>query len=79
LQYCRHGAAIKNTLADMFESAVATLLDLSLSELNALAERHVYIHPIASRCGVFAKTDVQNNHQTDLNRMIRYNREKRVI
>ena len=43
-----------------FIDQMATLLDLSLSELNVLAERHAYIHPIASRCGVFAKTDVQN-------------------
>jgi len=27
--------------------------------LNELAKNHTMIYPIASRCGVFAKTDVQ--------------------
>jgi predicted CoA-substrate-specific enzyme activase len=39
---------------------MATLLNRSVSELGALAETHSRIYPIASRCGVFAKTDVQN-------------------
>lgn len=39
---------------------MATLLNVSTSELNALAEQHTHIYPIASRCGVFGKTDVQN-------------------
>ena len=43
-----------------FIDEMATLLDVSLIELNDLAEQHTTIHPIASRCGVFAKTDVQN-------------------
>ncbi len=43
-----------------FIDQMADLLDLSLNELNALAARHARIYPVASRCGVFAKTDVQN-------------------
>ena len=43
-----------------FIDQMAALLDLPLSDLNALAERHAHIYPMASRCGVFAKTDVQN-------------------
>ncbi len=43
-----------------FIDEMATLLDISVFELNNLAEQHSTIYPIASRCGVFAKTDVQN-------------------
>jgi len=43
-----------------FIDQMATLLNIPVSELNALAEKHTTIYPIASRCGVFAKTDVQN-------------------
>lgn len=43
-----------------FIDQMATLLNIPVSELNNLAERHTTIYPIASRCGVFAKTDVQN-------------------
>jgi len=39
---------------------MATLLNISIDELNALAEHHTRIYPMASRCGVFGKTDVQN-------------------
>jgi len=43
-----------------FIDQMATLLNVPISELNTLAERRTVVHPIASRCGVFAKTDVQN-------------------
>jgi predicted CoA-substrate-specific enzyme activase len=43
-----------------FIDEMATLLDISVFELNNLAEQHSTIYPMASRCGVFAKTDVQN-------------------
>ncbi|HBC26442.1 MAG TPA: 2-hydroxyglutaryl-CoA dehydratase, partial [Ruminococcaceae bacterium] len=36
-----------------------TLLHLSLDEMNELASKHEKIYTIASRCGVFAKSDVQ--------------------
>lgn len=43
-----------------FIDQMATLLNIGVGELGTLAERHSTVHPIASRCGVFAKTDVQN-------------------
>jgi predicted CoA-substrate-specific enzyme activase len=43
-----------------FIDQIAGLLHVTVSELDALAEKHSAIYPIASRCGVFAKTDVQN-------------------
>ena len=42
-----------------FIDQMAVLLNVPVSEFNALAERAVSIYPIASRCGVFAKTDIQ--------------------
>ncbi|MDY7080051.1 MAG: acyl-CoA dehydratase activase [Chloroflexota bacterium] len=43
-----------------FIDQMATLLNIPVSELDDLAEKHTTIYPMASRCGVFAKTDVQN-------------------
>lgn len=43
-----------------FIDQTATLLGVEASEINALAARAEQIHPIASRCGVFSKTDIQN-------------------
>ncbi len=43
-----------------FIDQMATLLDVDIGEMNALAERSQTVQTIASRCGVFAKTDVQN-------------------
>ncbi len=42
-----------------FIDQMASLLDTDASGLNELAKSHTVLHPIASRCGVFAKTDVQ--------------------
>jgi predicted CoA-substrate-specific enzyme activase len=42
-----------------FIDQMAILLDVDIAELNLLAEKSDNIYPIASRCGVFAKTDVQ--------------------
>ena len=42
-----------------FIDQMAALLDTDASGLNELAESHTILYPIASRCGVFAKTDVQ--------------------
>ncbi|MGD8778022.1 MAG: acyl-CoA dehydratase activase-related protein [Ignavibacteria bacterium] len=39
---------------------MATILNVSIPGLNDLAWQSSKIYPIASRCGVFAKTDVQN-------------------
>ena len=43
-----------------FIDQMATLLNVPIGELNTLAAQSGTVHPIASRCGVFAKTDVQN-------------------
>ena len=43
-----------------FIDQTAGLLNVSPSDLNDLAARAKHIHPIASRCGVFSKTDIQN-------------------
>ncbi len=43
-----------------FIDQMASLLHVSLPELDQLAANHQNIYTIASRCGVFAKTDVQN-------------------
>ena len=42
-----------------FIDQMATLLNTDAMGLNELAKKHNVIYPIASRCGVFAKTDVQ--------------------
>ncbi len=42
-----------------FIDQMATLLDTDADGLNALAMEHRMIYPIAARCGVFAKTDIQ--------------------
>lgn len=43
-----------------FIDQMATMLNLSVDQLNELAEKSTTIHAISSRCGVFAKTDIQN-------------------
>lgn len=43
-----------------FIDQMASLLGVSPSEMDTLSAGHKHIYPIASRCGVFAKTDVQN-------------------
>ncbi|MBR3415094.1 MAG: 2-hydroxyacyl-CoA dehydratase [Clostridia bacterium] len=42
-----------------FIDQMATLLDVTVGELDALSLDSGKIYPIASRCGVFAKTDIQ--------------------
>lgn len=42
-----------------FIDQMATLLDVSVSELDELSLRYEKLYPIASRCGVFAKSDIQ--------------------
>ena len=42
-----------------FLDQMATLLNTDTMGLNELSKKHKTIYPIASRCGVFAKTDVQ--------------------
>ena len=42
-----------------FIDQMASLLGVDPTEMNALAESHEKIYSIASRCGVFAKSDIQ--------------------
>ena len=42
-----------------FLDQMASLLNTDTSGLNELAKKYKTIYPIASRCGVFAKTDIQ--------------------
>ena len=42
-----------------FIDQMATLLNVPIEDLNGLAEKHEKTYTIASRCGVFAKTDIQ--------------------
>jgi activator of 2-hydroxyglutaryl-CoA dehydratase len=39
---------------------MASLLGITPADINELASKHTNIYPIASRCGVFTKTDIQN-------------------
>lgn len=43
-----------------FIDQMSTLLGIPMEEMNNYAEKTEIIYPIASRCGVFSKTDVQN-------------------
>ncbi len=42
-----------------FIDQMATLLNVTVPEMNDMASEHEKIYSIASRCGVFAKTDIQ--------------------
>ncbi len=42
-----------------FIDQMATLLNISIDQMNEYASNHKKIYTIASRCGVFAKTDIQ--------------------
>ena len=42
-----------------FLDQMASLLNTDTAGLNELSKGHKVIYPIASRCGVFAKTDIQ--------------------
>ena len=43
-----------------FIDQMAVILGVDVKEMNNLAQKSTRIYPIASRCGVFCKTDVQN-------------------
>ncbi len=43
-----------------FIDQTATLLGVDVTEINGLAAQAEHVYPIASRCGVFSKTDIQN-------------------
>ena len=42
-----------------FIDQMATLLDVTTEEMDEMSLRATRVYPIASRCGVFAKTDIQ--------------------
>ena len=42
-----------------FIDQMAVLLNTDADGLNEAASKHTRIYPIAARCGVFAKTDIQ--------------------
>ncbi len=42
-----------------FIDQMAALINTDIGGLNELAKKHTTIYPIASRCGVFAKSDIQ--------------------
>ncbi|WP_297210022.1 BadF/BadG/BcrA/BcrD ATPase family protein, partial [uncultured Flavonifractor sp.] len=42
-----------------FIDQMATLMNVTVNELDELSLHHEKIYPIASRCGVFAKSDIQ--------------------
>ncbi len=42
-----------------FADQMASLMQISVDDMNELAKKHEKIYSIASRCGVFAKTDIQ--------------------
>ncbi len=42
-----------------FIDQMATLLNVDITEINGLASEHQKLYSIASRCGVFAKSDIQ--------------------
>ena len=42
-----------------FIDQMATLLNVTVDEMDVLSLSHKRLYPIASRCGVFAKTDIQ--------------------
>lgn len=43
-----------------FIDQMAGLIDVNITDFDSLARKSENIYPVASRCGVFAKTDVQN-------------------
>ncbi|MBQ0156653.1 MAG: 2-hydroxyacyl-CoA dehydratase [Bacteroidales bacterium] len=43
-----------------FIDQMAMILGVTVAELSDMALRAKVVHPIASRCGVFSKTDIQN-------------------
>ena len=57
MDVCMNGSCAGGTGA--FIDQMATLLGISQKEMNALASDHKKIYSIASRCGVFAKSDIQ--------------------
>ena len=51
-----------------FIDEMASLLNVPVADLSLFAAKHTMIYPMASRCGVFAKTDLQNLLSRDIPR-----------
>lgn len=51
-----------------FIDQMATLLNVPIGDLDGMAEKAGNTYPMASRCGVFAKTDVQNFLARDISK-----------
>jgi predicted CoA-substrate-specific enzyme activase len=51
-----------------FIDQMATLLGIEVGEMSKMATPDAQIYPIASRCGVFSKTDIQNLIARNVNR-----------
>lgn len=51
-----------------FIDQMASLMNISTAKLDLLAQKASRIHTIASRCGVFAKTDIQNLMNTGVSK-----------
>ncbi len=49
-----------------FIDQMASLLNTDVTNLNGMAENSTETYPVASRCGVFAKTDIQNLISRDI-------------
>ncbi|MBN2616918.1 MAG: 2-hydroxyacyl-CoA dehydratase, partial [Spirochaetales bacterium] len=49
-----------------FIDQMASLLNVNVTELNSMAVNAKETYPVASRCGVFAKTDIQNLISRDI-------------
>jgi predicted CoA-substrate-specific enzyme activase len=49
-----------------FIDQMASLLNCNVTELNDMAKESKNTYPVASRCGVFAKTDIQNLISRDI-------------
>ncbi len=43
-----------------FIDQMALCLGVEVTDLDGLAKNAQHVYPIASRCGVFSKTDIQN-------------------
>lgn len=57
MDVCMNGSCAGGTGA--FIDQMATLLNITQDEMNAFASNHKKLYNIASRCGVFAKSDIQ--------------------
>ena len=53
------GGALEERMNGSCAGGTGAFMNVSVDELDALSLKHEKIYPIASRCGVFAKSDIQ--------------------